>query len=43
MSSESGPSMIDQLSQVFPPKPSFTEENLPELQGKVDMTHLGAL
>ncbi|KAI0874586.1 hypothetical protein GGS24DRAFT_333823 [Hypoxylon argillaceum] len=37
MSSESGPSMIDQLSQVFPPKPSFTEENLPELQGKVYM------
>ncbi|KAH9906159.1 hypothetical protein F4778DRAFT_634622 [Xylariomycetidae sp. FL2044] len=31
----SGPSIIDQLSQVFPPKPKFTEKDLPDLHGKV--------
>ncbi|KAI5925275.1 hypothetical protein F4810DRAFT_708661 [Camillea tinctor] len=31
----SGPSMMDQLSQAFPPKPGFTEKDLPQLRGKV--------
>ena len=26
---------VDQLSQLFPPKPKFTEKNLPDLAGKV--------
>ncbi|KAK7917592.1 hypothetical protein PG985_011200 [Apiospora marii] len=30
----SGPSWMDQLSQLFPPKPQFTEKNLPDLHGK---------
>ncbi|KAI0523770.1 hypothetical protein F5B22DRAFT_633877 [Xylaria bambusicola] len=35
MSQESSPSIREQLSQVYPPKPSFTEQDLPGLQGKV--------
>ncbi|KAK8068470.1 short-chain dehydrogenase [Apiospora saccharicola] len=30
----SGPSWMEQLSQLFPPKPQFTEKNLPDLHGK---------
>lgn len=26
---------LDQLSQLFPPKPKFTEKDLPDLAGKV--------
>ncbi|TRX91241.1 hypothetical protein FHL15_007846 [Xylaria flabelliformis] len=35
MSNDSGPSLWDQLSQVFPPKAGFTERDLPQLHGKV--------
>ncbi|KAJ8132787.1 hypothetical protein O1611_g838 [Lasiodiplodia mahajangana] len=35
MPSDSGPGFRDQMSQVFPPKPGFTEAHLPELHGKV--------
>ncbi|KAI1167992.1 hypothetical protein F5B18DRAFT_341598 [Nemania serpens] len=35
MSNTSGPSLWDQLSQVFPPKPGFLEQDLPQLDGKV--------
>ncbi|KAH8167400.1 hypothetical protein CIB48_g828 [Xylaria polymorpha] len=35
MSGDSGPSLWDQLSQVFPPKPGFTERDLPQLHEKV--------
>ncbi|KAI1346209.1 hypothetical protein F5Y01DRAFT_320012 [Xylaria sp. FL0043] len=35
MDEDSGPSAMDTLSQLFPPKPNFTEKNLPELNGKV--------
>ncbi|CAI6340537.1 unnamed protein product [Periconia digitata] len=31
----SGPSLMDQLSQVFPPKAKFMEKNLQDLSGKV--------
>ncbi|KAK8877052.1 short-chain dehydrogenase protein [Apiospora arundinis] len=31
----SGPSLMEQLSQVFPPKPPFMEKDLPDLHGKV--------
>ncbi|KAK8074222.1 hypothetical protein PG994_005121 [Apiospora phragmitis] len=31
----SGPSLMEQLSQLFPPKPRFTEKDLPDLDGKV--------
>lgn len=30
-----GPSLSSSLTQTFPPKPKFTEQNLPDLQGKV--------
>ncbi|KAH8820158.1 putative estradiol 17 beta-dehydrogenase [Xylogone sp. PMI_703] len=30
-----GPSLSSSLTQFFPPKPKFTEQNLPNLQGKV--------
>ena len=30
-----GPSLSSSLTQFFPPKPKFTEQNLPDLQGKV--------
>ncbi|KAK7946170.1 uncharacterized protein PG986_010491 [Apiospora aurea] len=30
-----GPSWMEQLSQLFPPKPHFTEKDLPDLDGKV--------
>ncbi|KAI1297500.1 hypothetical protein F5Y03DRAFT_369390 [Xylaria venustula] len=35
MPDDSGPSTMDSLSQLFPPKPEFTEKNLPNLNGKV--------
>ncbi|KAI1421368.1 hypothetical protein F5Y12DRAFT_35134 [Xylaria sp. FL1777] len=35
MDGDSGPSLRDSLSQVFPPKPGFTEQDLPQLHGKV--------
>ncbi|KAI0433045.1 hypothetical protein F5Y09DRAFT_300131 [Xylaria sp. FL1042] len=35
MDGDFGPSMMDTLSQLFPPKPDFTEQNLPQLHGKV--------
>ncbi|KAI0468357.1 hypothetical protein F4859DRAFT_491358 [Xylaria cf. heliscus] len=35
MSGDSGPSLWNQLSQVFPPKPGFTERDLPQLHEKV--------
>ncbi|KAI0977226.1 hypothetical protein F4678DRAFT_412208 [Xylaria arbuscula] len=35
MSDDSGPSAMDSISQIFPPKPGFTEQNLPQLHGKV--------
>ncbi|KAI0542185.1 hypothetical protein GGR58DRAFT_453081 [Xylaria digitata] len=35
MSRDSGPSIKDQLSQAFPPQPGFTEQDLPQLHGKV--------
>ncbi|KAK8070506.1 short-chain dehydrogenase [Apiospora hydei] len=31
----SGPSWMEQFSQIFPPKPQFTEKDLPDLNGKV--------
>ncbi|KAI8631156.1 hypothetical protein F5Y19DRAFT_473555 [Xylariaceae sp. FL1651] len=31
----SGPSLMDQISQIYPPKPGFTEKDLPQLHGKV--------
>ncbi len=30
-----GASLSNTLTQIFPPKPKFTEKNLPNLQGKV--------
>ncbi|KAI1116093.1 hypothetical protein F5Y14DRAFT_408042 [Nemania sp. NC0429] len=35
MSNISGPSVWGLLSQVFPPKPGFVEQDLPQLDGKV--------
>ncbi|KAJ3579843.1 hypothetical protein NPX13_g715 [Xylaria arbuscula] len=35
MSRDASPSIKDQISQAFPPKPGFTEKNLPDLHGKV--------
>ncbi|KAI0195905.1 hypothetical protein F4808DRAFT_326866 [Astrocystis sublimbata] len=35
MADESGPSLWDQVSQVWPPKPGFTEKDLPSLREKV--------
>ncbi|KAI3339761.1 hypothetical protein F4824DRAFT_36535 [Ustulina deusta] len=35
MHADSGPSPMDNLSQLFPPKPGFTEQDLPQLHGKV--------
>ncbi|KAI0412979.1 hypothetical protein F5X98DRAFT_353387 [Xylaria grammica] len=35
MRGDSGPGPMDSLSQLFPPKPGFTEEDLPQLDGKV--------
>ncbi|RYC55603.1 hypothetical protein CHU98_g10605 [Xylaria longipes] len=35
MPGDSGPGLWDQLSQVFPPKPGFTERDLPQLNDKV--------
>ncbi|GAP87598.1 putative short-chain dehydrogenase [Rosellinia necatrix] len=35
MKPEPGPTLWDQFSQIFPPKPGFVERDLPELHGKV--------
>jgi NAD(P)-dependent dehydrogenase (short-subunit alcohol dehydrogenase family) len=35
------PNLKDQLSQAYPPKPGFTEKDLPQLSGKVSISAFG--